>query len=284
VVTGDGRLLWSDVVPTPAAGGRPALLNTLRQVSRQALDRSRASAIGIATAGWVDPATGRVAYATDNLPGWTGTPIADEIGAATGLPVYVENDANALAVAEKEFGAARDFSDFVCITLGTGVGGGIYAGGRLNRGAHFFANAVGHMSVDPEGEPCNCGQRGCLETYANAAALLRYAGNRFTSAEQVIAAARRGELLALDAVRLLAHHLAVGCAAIVQLVDPQAIILAGGLAQDNPVLLEAFEQELSKRVTVWDQRKLQVRASVLGYHAGVLGGAAIARSRMALAL
>ncbi len=281
VVSRAGKLLWSDVTPTPAAGGRAALLEVLKRAARAALDRCREAgrrpaAIGIATAGWVDTATGRVAYATDNLPGWTGTPIADEIHAATGVRVFVENDANALAAAEKEFGAGRDFGDFVCITLGTGVGGGCYTGGRLNRGAHFFANAVGHISIEPGGRLCNCGQRGCLERYANAAAMVEYAGGTYDSAEKVIAAANAGDVAAVAAIRELAHYLAIGCAMIVQLLDPEAIILAGGLAQNNPILIAALKAELSGRVSVWQQRRLQIRSSELGYHAGVLGAAAIA--------
>jgi len=281
LVSRTGDLLWSDVTPTPAAGGRAALLDVLKHIARTALERCRQTgrrpaAIGIATAGWVDPSAGRVVYATENLPGWTGTPIAVEIREATGMPTYVENDANALAAAEKEFGAGREFNDFVCITLGTGVGGGCYTGGRLNRGAHFFANAAGHLSIEPEGRPCNCGQRGCLETYANAAALLEYAGRDYGNAENVIRAANAADTNAAAAIRRLGHCLALGCAIIVQLLDPQAIILAGGLAQDNPILAAALEAELSTRVSVWKQRGLQVRASELGYHAGVLGAAAIA--------
>ena len=149
-------------------------------------------------------------------------------------------------------------------------------GARLNRGAHFFANAAGHISIDPEGRPCNCGQRGCLETYSNAAALVEYAGREYDSAETVIRAANAGDSKATAAIRKLAHYLAIGCAIIVQLLDPQAIILAGGLAQDNPILLAALESELSGRVSVWKQRGLLILASDLGYHAGVLGAAAIA--------
>jgi predicted NBD/HSP70 family sugar kinase len=217
-----------------------------------------------------------VVYATDNLPGWTGTEIARVIGGATGLPVSVENDANALAVGEAEFGAGRGLSDFVCITLGTGVGGGCYAGGRLNRGGHFFANALGHISIDPHGRECNCGQRGCLETYANTAALLRYGGGRYHSAEELIDAARAGEPVAVSAVHELANHLATGCAILVHLLDPQALILAGGLVQNNPLLIASLREKLSGLVTVWNQRQLRVIVSDLGYHAGVLGAAAVA--------
>jgi glucokinase len=101
--------------------------------------------------------------------------IKKELVEAVHMPVAVENDANALAVAEKAFGRARHAGTFVCITLGTGVGGGCYADGRLQRGAHFFANGLGHIQLDASGPPCTCGQSGCLETYTNAAALMRYA-------------------------------------------------------------------------------------------------------------
>ena len=282
LVTGAGELLWQDQAPTPAASGRGALLQHLAAVSQRGLLRSREggyepAAIGIATAGWVDPQSGRVVYATENLPGWTGAPIADEIRSATGMPVYVENDANALALGEAAFGAGRGLTDFVCITLGTGVGGGCYLGGRLNRGAHFFANAIGHICIHPGGRACTCGLRGCLETYTNAAALLGYAEGRYTSNEQLIAAAHAGEAPARAAIQKFADELAIGCSILLQLFDPEALILAGGLVQNNPFLLPDLEARLPELVTVWPQRRLRILTSTLGYYAGVLGAAAIAQ-------
>src|SRR5204863_6128560 len=119
----------------------------------------------------------------------------------------VENDANASAIAEKYFGAGRGLSDFVCITLGTGVGGGCFIRGVLNRGAHFFANALGHINLIPEGLPCSCGNRGCVEVYCNAAALLRYAGDRFHTVEEVITASNSGDNDAALAILSLAKYL-----------------------------------------------------------------------------
>jgi len=277
----DGALLWEATLPTPAASGRAGLIDHLKHATSEGLERSQKlgyapAAIGIATAGWVDPAAGRVVYATENLPGWTGTPIADEIHTVTDLPVFVENDANALAVGEKHFGAGRELRDFVCITLGTGVGGGCYTGGVLNRGAHFFANALGHIRIEPNGRPCTCGQSGCLEAYTSAAALLEYAGHHFPDAASVIDAANAGESRARDAVRRVARYLAAGCAILVQLFDPEALILAGGLAQNNRELLPALEARLAESVPVWRQRRLRICVSALGYHAGVLGAAAVA--------
>lgn len=280
VVRGDGRLLAESTEPTPAGGGAVLMEHlkgvTVRCAALASAMAVRPAALGVATAGWVDAGTGRVAYATENLPGWTGARIAETLSPLAGLPVAVENDANALAVGEKRFGAARDLDDFVVVTLGTGVGGGCYIGGRLNRGSHFFANALGHISLEPGGLPCTCGSRGCLETYANAAALIRYAAGRFPSAEAVIAAANGGDAVAASAIRSLADALARGCASIIHLLDPQALVVSGGLAQNNPVLFAALEASLADYVNLWARRGLAVLPSPLGYHGGVYGAAAVA--------
>jgi N-acetylmannosamine-6-phosphate 2-epimerase / N-acetylmannosamine kinase len=284
IVSPAGQLVAEGFVPTPAHAGREALLACLRTAAGRLREAASErgitlAALGIATAGWVDPAAGRVVYATENLPGWTGTEIASELSRASGLPVAVENDANALAVAERWFGAGRDTGDFVCITLGTGVGGGCYVAGRLNRGSHFFANALGHIPVEAGGLPCTCGLSGCLEAYANSAALMRYAGPRFDSPERVIAAANAGDPEARKAVRTLAAYLARGCAAMLHLLDPEAVILSGGLAQNNPALIEDLTAELARITTVWDRRELAVRISPLEYYGGVFGAAAVALER-----
>ncbi len=285
VVSSDGEMICRASDPTPVGGGRDALLGHLKKVAAGCLERAAKegvtiSALGVATAGWVDPFSGRVVFATENLPGWTGTPIADELGAATGLPVAVENDANALAVAEKRFGLAKQARNFVCITLGTGVGGGCYVNGELNRGANFFGNALGHIPIQMEGAPCNCGRNGCLEVYANAAALLRYAeAGGFSSTEAVIGAANSGDAVAEAALRTYSRYLASGCAVLVQLLDPEMIVLSGGLAEKNPLLPRLLEEELRARVMVWELRGLQIRVSALGYHGGVYGAAAITLER-----
>ena len=285
LVTNQGELLWQSAVPTPWNAGRKALLEHLERCVAAGMGAARdrgiePQAIGLATAGWVDPNSGEVVYATENLPEWTGTNPATHLGKAFGLPVAVENDANALAIAEKHFGAAKNASDFVCITLGTGVGGGVYIGGRLNRGRHFFANALGHIPVVPDGEPCTCGKSGCLEPYANASALMRYGQGNYKSCEAMIDAANSGDSTAQGAIRVFARYLAIGCASLVNLLDPEMLILGGGLAQNNSLLIRALTEELAKRVTAWPQRHLRVLASALGYSAGVLGAAAVASAAL----
>lgn len=281
VVRADGALLLKSAVETPAKSGARALLDSLKCVAETAMRHAKDAghdpiAIGVATAGWVDTKTGCVVYATDNLPGWTGARIGEELASISGLPVAVENDANALAVGEKHFGAAKSLDDFVCLTLGTGLGGGCYVGGDLNRGAHYFANQIGHIPFVPDGVLCSCGVRGCLEPYVNASALIRYAGGSHTSAAQVIAAASEGNEKAREAIRKLGRHLARGCATLVAVLDPQAVILGGGLTENNPLLISVLKGELAKLVRPWKHRDLRVMASELGYHGGVLGAAALA--------
>ena len=285
LVTNQGELLWQWAVLTPWNAGRKALLEHLERCVAACIGAARdrgiePQAIGLATAGWVDPTSGEVVYATENLPEWTGANPADYLRKAFGLPVAVENDANALAVAEKHFGAAKDASDFVCITLGTGVGGGVYVGGRLNRGRHFFANALGHIPVVPDGALCTCGKSGCLEMYANASALMRYGHGNYKSCEEIVIAANSGDSTAQGAIRVFARYLAIGCASVVNLLDPEMLILGGGIAQNDPLLIGALTEELAKRVTVWPQRHLRVQASALGYSAGVLGAAAVASAAL----
>lgn len=285
VVTRAGELVRAAVAPTPAGGGRAALLEHLKSVAVQARRLAQEagaepSALGIATAGWVDPNTGKVVYATENLPGWTGTEIAGELAPAAGIPVYVENDANALALGEKYFGAARGASDFVSVTLGTGVGGGCYIGGRLNRGPHFFANGIGHMTLVFGGRPCTCGRRGCLEAYTNAAALVGYGAGRFPTAEALISGAHAGDVLAREAVRTYARYLAAGLASVIQLLDTPLVILGGGLAENNRLLVADLLEELPGCVTAWSARRFRLLVSPLGYYGGVLGAAAVALERL----
>jgi len=282
IVSQGGELIHSSVTPTHAREGSAAVMRRLRKAAGDCLAEARQrnivpAAIGVATAGWVNAHTGEVIYGTDNIPGWTGARIGRDLQDAFALPVAVENDANAMAAGERYFGAARGVDDFICITLGTGVGCGIYLGGRLHRGAHSLANALGHLQVVSDGLPCTCGKNGCLEVYANAAALLRYAGDRpFASAAEIIAAANAGDTQARQAVRMLARYLAVGCATLVELLDPSLLLLAGGLTENNPALLAGLREELGARLFARQQRELRVEFPTEQYLGGVRGAAAMA--------
>jgi N-acetylmannosamine-6-phosphate 2-epimerase/N-acetylmannosamine kinase len=277
----DGSLLWQGSQETPAMAGRSALLQHLYSVvalcARAAAERGVVpAAVGVATAGWVNPSEGNVIFATGNLPGWSGVEIRSELERTAGLPVAVANDANAMAVAERRFGLGKSVDNFLCLTLGTGVGGGCYVGGRLNQGAHFLGNAFGHIRIERPGLPCTCGQTGCLEVYANAAALVRYAGKSFASAQQVTKAAAAGDAAAWRAMREYAGYLSRGLSTLVHVLDPELIVLSGGIAEGNQLLLEDLEEELAQLVIGWNKRRLRLALSDIACYGGVIGAAAVA--------
>lgn len=256
VVRANGELVDSFTVPTPSRATQLDLLEHLEKQVRRAMEAAGdpVSAVGIATAGWVDRDTGTVVHATGNMPFWTGAPIAAALRQVLRLPVSVENDANAFALAEGRFGAAAGASSYIGLTLGTGLGAGVVINGHLLRGAHHLANALGHIVVEPNGEPCTCGQRGCLEMYTNSAALARYSGS----------------------VEKLAEYLARGCASIIHAYDPSVLVIGGGLAVNNARLFELLRERLPDLVFAWERRTVKVLPSGLGYEAGVLGAAAVA--------
>jgi glucokinase-like ROK family protein len=281
IVSSTGNIVYESSLPTPAKSGRVEVLDHLASVAKQLFMHSeklhcKPLALGVATAGWVDTNSGTVAYATNNIPEWSGTRIAQRLRETVRIPIAIENDANASALAESVFGAGRGLRNFVCITLGTGVGGGCYIDGKLNHGAHFFANALGHISLVPDGLACTCGKRGCLEAYTNAAALLRYADMNFSDAERLIAAANVGDSAAVSAIRKYAHYLAYGCSTVLNLLDPEALILSGGLVQNNSLLIEELHKKLSEMVLAWEKRGLSILVSPLGYNVGMIGAAAVA--------
>jgi glucokinase-like ROK family protein len=277
-----GELHWSQSIPTQRRSGRQALLDHLCQVAQRCMQEAarlelKPVAVGLASAGWVNTKLGSVVYATEAMPGWTGTSLETVMHVATGLPVFAENDARAVAVGEHLFGQATQSSDFVCLTLGTGVGGGIYSSGQLVTGAHALGSAIGHLPIITDGLACTCGARGCLERYVNIAALMRYAEpSHFQGAQALIAAANEGQVAAQRAIRKFASYLSMGCAALIHLFDPELIVLAGGLVQDNPLLFEELDEALSSRVFARSTRKTRIVESTLGYEAGILGAVGVA--------
>ncbi len=198
LVDGDGHVLWRSVLATPASAGREALLDHLCDVVQRCQQEAKnlarpVATAGIAVSGWADVETGRIDYAAPAISGWAGASAAESLRAATGLRVEVENDARAAVAGEAAFGAARNARNFICLTLGTGVGGGVFANGALVTGASALGSALGHIPVEPHGDPCGCGSSGCLEAYVNLAAVLRSARpEHYESARDLVEAAHQG--------------------------------------------------------------------------------------------
>jgi putative N-acetylmannosamine-6-phosphate epimerase/predicted NBD/HSP70 family sugar kinase len=297
LVDRDGTLTHTCSVPTGAKGGRDSIAASTVQAIQFVLDAAKEQGlspgvIGIASAGAIDVHTGIVFAATENLPGWADFNIRNFITDRFCLPVFVENDAHATALAESRFGEGRRFNSFVAMTLGTGVGGGIFIDGRLQRGALGFAGTVGHQVIRVGGRPCNCGRRGCLEAYVSTAALaLEYEmastirrDKHETDAEiafRVAQLAAGGDESAIYAYDVLAAYLSDGLANIFNMLDPEAVILSGGLIDSLPIFVERVQCGVAELLHFGNKRAPLVLRSAAGIFTGVQGAAVSAFDGMA---
>jgi glucokinase-like ROK family protein len=268
-------------VPTNAAQGRDAIAAATATVIETVLaDGRRAgwepAGLGIASAGAIDVRNGIVFAATENLPGWAGFDLRAFAEDRFRLPVYVANDAHAAVLAELHFGLGRELSDFVAVTLGTGIGGGIISGGKLITGQHGFGGTLGHQTIRVDGLPCNCGRRGCLEAYVSTAALIReyqaITGND-TPALEISRLAIAGDRAALEAYHVLASFLAEGIANLFNIVDPQAVILSGGLIEGQSSFVTEVETMVGELLHFGSKRLPKVLHSAAGKYAGLQGAA-----------
>ncbi|NGN68806.1 ROK family glucokinase [Streptomyces sp. A7024] len=295
VVDEDGAILNTSKVPTPSTpeGVIEAIATAVQDVTK---DHPDAEAVGIGAAGYVDDKRATVLFAP-NI-NWRHEALKDKVEQRVGLPVVVENDANAAAWGEYKFGAGAGHDDVVCITLGTGLGGGIIIGGKLHRGRFGVAAEFGHIRVVPDGLLCGCGSQGCWEQYASGSALVRYAQQRAgatpDAAEYLLSlgdgtpegiqgrhisqAARHEDPVAIDSFRELARWAGAGLADLASLFDPSAFIVGGGVSDEGDLVLEPIRKSF-RRWLVGSQWRphAQVLAAQLGGRAGLVGAADLAR-------
>jgi glucokinase len=296
IVGPDGEVLAQARRPTPAQDPAGTLIMICDVIS-ELIAVHPVDAIGIGAAGWIDAARSKIMYAP-NLA-WRDEPLRDKVAARFDVPVIVENDANVAAWAEFRFGAARDATDsMVLYTVGTGIGSGIVLGGRLVRGAFGVAAELGHTRAVPDGQLCGCGRRGCLEQYASGSALVRYARATAKDAPDkadrlltlanglpeaitgpmVTAAGREGDPAAIAAFEQVGYWLGNSMADVVQVLDPQLIVLGGGVIDAGELLTRPAEN--SYRDSLEARGRLPVagvRAAQMGNLAGVVGAADLAR-------
>lgn len=290
LVHSDGGISCPVQVATAASAGRDAITVGFTTAVEQVLEAARAArlepaGIGIATAGAVDWHDGSIFAATDNLPGWTGFPLAAFARGRFHLRTAVVNDAQAAALSELYFGVGRGLEDFVVITIGTGIGAGIVCDGKLLKGTHGFAGTVGHHVLVAGGRHCNCGRRGCLEAYVSTAALIREyreSGGVLTSedddAAQVLLInrlANRGDAAARKAYAVLAGYLAEGIANIFNVIDPQSVLLGGGLIEGQQDFVREVESRVWALLPFGARRNPRVQAATAGRFAGLQGAATL---------
>jgi len=292
----DGSIIHSDKADVGIGGGRDVLLGQVIDCAKRLLELSSEAgftleSVGIGTPGIVDHNTGCVIGMSPNLPGWEGTEIKKEVEAAIDIEVCVDNDVNVMTLAEVVFGAARGYRHVIATTVGTGVGGGIVIDGKLYRGSIGGAGEFGHITVVKDGEICGCGKRGCLEAYASATALLREAhalsndtgnksrlserfanGGEITVGEIFRLAENDGDRDAGNLVDQAADYLAVGLSSIISVLNPEVVIVGGGMADaGGDYYMNLVEKHLESRTISSHFEHLKLRRAALGNRAGFVG-------------
>jgi len=292
LVDDDGTILSESRVPSPASSST-AIEDAVVAMVQQLAAGHEVAGVGVAAAGFIDAAQSTVYYAP-NLS-WRNEPFEAKLTARLGLPVVIENDANAAGWAEFRFGAGRLVSDMVMLTIGTGVGGAIVTGDALFRGGFGVGAEIGHMRVVPGGLPCGCGERGCFEQYASGRALLRYAeeladagGVGQALADRRTAAPLDGHVLselimagdggALAALRQVGSWIGQASASLGAVLDPQLFVIGGGVAQSGDLLLEPIRQAYIDHVPARGYHPVpEFTIAELVNDAGVVGAADLAR-------
>jgi glucokinase len=301
VVDADGTVLDTARAATPGQDG--ALEAAIVGVIEELTARNPVHAVGLALAGFVTPDRRTVRFAP-HLP-WRDARVADRLAERCALPVVIEHDANAAALAERRFGASSGSGagahSMVFIALGTGIGGALLVDGRIYRGAHGVAPELGHLRVVPDGRACACGKRGCWERYCSGTALvttliellaadpgasptlarLAAVESRGITGRQVANAARDGDPTAERAMAELARWLGEGLALVADVFDPELVVIGGGVSGSAPLFLDEAREHYARVLTGGRHRPLaRIRTAQLGDEGGLIGAAQLAREHL----
>lgn len=277
VVDASGRILHRTDRATPGRTTSPEVVEDLLVDAVQELRGSYdVAGVGVGAAGFVSG--DRIVFAPHLA--WRGVRLGSRLTDRLGLPVVVDNDANAALWAEHEYGAARGADDVVLVTLGTGIGGALLVGGTLYRGHGGLAGEFGHAQMVPDGRPCECGRTGCWEQYCSGKALARFAADagRELAGPSLTEAAREGDMVARGAFTEVGKWLGRGLANLVAGLDPELIVVGGGVCAAGDLLLDPARTSLADALVAAEHRVVPpVVAAALGPDAGLVGAAALAR-------
>jgi glucokinase len=297
VVDESGKVLTTARKDTPRQGGS-ALTQTIADVAKELLQQHSVASVGVSAAGFVS-SDRKTMLATPNIADWNGVDLDHQLTALIGLPVVIENDANAAAWGEAKFGAGKNQDHMMMLTVGTGIGGGIVVNGALYRGAFGIAAEFGHMRVVPDGHICGCGARGCFEQYASGNALLRHAREAINASPEVARnllsrgdgtvagltgqaiteAARDGDAVAVAAFNTTGQWLGAGIASLAVLLDPACVVIGGGVIDAGEILLKPTRESLERNMPFAGKHPYpEIIAAQLGNKAGLVGVADLARS------
>ena len=283
VVNSGGKVLARKVVPTlkdisPEEFVR-VVKNGMGELLSDSFNLRDCVGVGIGVPGLVNSQRGIVRYLV-NIKGWKNVSIARALGRRIRLPVKVDNDANVMTLGELVYGAGRGCESLVCLTLGTGVGGGIIIDGALYCGATDAAGEIGHVAIEQDGRLCACGGMGCVEAYVGNRRIIELGKGRFSSPKQISDAARRGDRFALSVWEQVGTRLGVALASVVNLLNPEKIVIGGGVANAGELLLDVVRKTVKKRAMKGPADSVKIVKAQLGEDAGIVGAAVLARNKV----
>lgn len=292
IITPDGAIVEKREWPTQADLGPDGVLRHIAACARELMGGHTIARIGMGVPGPMSSREG-IVYEAPNLPGWVNTPVAAVLTAELGIPVALNNDANAAAWGEFWMGAGKEVDTMILFTLGTGVGGGIIINDELYTGPDDTAGELGHMVINFDGPVCGCGNRGCVEAYASATAIRRrvqeaVAAGRSTSiadaadledTKDVYDAAVAGDPLAIEVLRETGHALGIAAAAIINIFNPEMIAYGGALANAGEFIFTPLREAAHANAFAKPASRAQIVQATLGNDAGMIGAAGLALKR-----
>jgi len=297
LVSDQGQIVYSNTIPTHAEMGYEYTINNMKDAIRELLKETKLEtknieSIGFGFPGQIDCQKGIVRLAP-NIPGWVNIPIAEIMEKEFGIPTRVDNDVRTATLGELNYGAGVRCQNLVCITVGTGIGSGLVINGKLVRGASNAAGELGHIKLNMQNGPlCGCGDRGCLESYASGPAIVAMAeeyikGGKTTKYRElanpditpyiVAVAAKEGDPVAKQIFRIIGEYIGMGLTSVVNLLNPEKIIIGGGVADAGDILFNPIKETIQKRAMVIQREAVEIVPAQLGNTAGVIGASLLIR-------
>ena len=298
LVNEDGQILYSNSIPTHAEMGYEYTVNSMKEAIKVLLKETNLEAkniegLGFGFPGQIDCLNGIVRLAP-NIPGWVNVPIASIMEKEFGIPTRVDNDVRTATLGELNYGAGVGCQNLVCITVGTGIGSGLVINGKLVRGASNAAGELGHIKLNIEGGPlCGCGDRGCLEAYASGPSIVAMAedyikGGKSTRYRElanpeitpyiVSVAAQEGDPVANQIFKIIGEYIGMGLTSVVNLLNPEKIIIGGGVAAAGDILFNPIKETIAKRAMTIQKEAVEIVPAQLGNNAGVIGASLLINS------
>lgn len=273
LITLTGEILESGEVSTEADKGVENLFNKLVAII-ESYSKEELLGIAVSGTGQIDGSLGKVVGGNDIIPGWIGTNLVERLENRFDIPAVLENDVNCAALGEKWLGAGREEKDFICITIGTGIGGGIVLNNNIFRGDTCVAGEFGHIQIVKDGIQCLCGKKGCYERYASATALMRMAKEATgedLGGKEIFDREKSGDPLMKKVVSEWVDYFTDGLSTIAYIFNPPLVVIGGGVTKQGDYLLSKFNESLSTKLGVNFRKDLKIKFAELGNNAGMLG-------------